>query len=278
MNHPNDEQDARPSRADVDDVADAAIGVDTRIFTTIKDTLLHTPRVVEAAYAGQREKYVPIIRLFLVLFGLHFAMVALFDIPVGMSLDAIARSDDDAALAIEAWLAESGQSYEAVNTTLQNAAGLTTTVLAFLSSLPFVLLLKAYRPSRSFFGHVLAYLAPMNSSYLVMFLLMGMVALAGLLPAVGDETQIVLFFAAFAGSIIWYFVSTAWVLSRFYGRSALAVTLQVAGLVIMVVPMFIIMMIGQYGIAEIVLQNTYDMSFIDLFRISVEQTLESENP
>lgn len=278
MSHPNDEQDARPSRADVDDLADAAIGVDTRIFTTIKDTLLHTPRVIEAAFAGERDKYVPIIRLFLVLFGLQFAMIALFDIPAGVNLDALASSGDDVALAVEAWLAESGQSYEDVNTSLQNAAGLTTTLLVFLSSLPFVLLLKAYRPSRSFFGHVLAYLAPMNSSYLVLFLLMGIVALASLLPAVGDAMQGALFVAAFAGSIIWYFVSTTWVLSRFYGRSALAVTLQVAGLVIMVIPMFIVMIIGQYGIAEIVLQNTYDMSFIDLFEISVEQTIESENP
>ncbi|QNL19094.1 hypothetical protein HXX25_07110 [Hyphobacterium sp. CCMP332] len=277
MTNPNEEKDARPSRADVDDVADAAIGVDTRIFTTIRDTFLHTPRVLEAAYAGEREKYVPIIRLFLVLFGLQFAVMAFFDIPAGFSLDALARSSDDAALTINAWLAESGQSYEAVNTSLQNAAGLTTTLLVFLSSLPFVLLLKAYRPSRSFFGHVLAYLAPVNASFLALFLLMAIVALIGLLPGIGEETEFTLYFWAFVGSLIWYFVSAVWVLLRFYGRSALAVTLQVTGLVFMVIPMFIIMMIGQYGIAELVLQNTYDMSVIDLFRISAEHAIESEN-
>lgn len=278
MTNPNEEQDARPSRADVDDVADAAIGVDTRIFTTIRDTFLYTPRVLEAAYAGEREKYVPIIRLFLVLFGLQFAVMAFFDIPAGFSLDALARSSDDAALTIDVWLAESGQSYEAVNTSLQNAAGLTTTLLVFLSSLPFVLLLKAYRPSRSFFGHVLAYLAPVNASFLALFLLMAIVALIGLLPGIGEETEFTLYFWAFVGSLIWYFVSAVWVLLRFYGRSALSVTLQVTGLVFMVIPMFIIMMIGQYGIAELVLQNTYDMSVIDLFRISAEHAIESENP
>lgn len=278
MTGPHKPDDTRPSRADVDDVADAAIGVDTRIFTTIRDTFLHTPRVLEAAYAGKRDRYVPIIRLFLVLFGLQFAVIAFFDIPAGFSLDALARSSDDAALAIDAWLADAGQSYEAVNTSLQNAAGLTTTLLVFLSSLPFVLLLKAYRPSRSFFGHVLAYLAPVNASFLALFLLMAIVALTGLLPGVGEETEFTLYFWAFVGSMIWYFVSAAWVLARFYGRSALAVTLQVAGLVFMVIPMFIIMMIGQYGIAEIVLQNTYDMSVIDLFRISAENAIESETP
>ncbi len=233
---------------------------------------------MEAAFAGDREKYVPIIRLFLVLFGLQFAVIAFFDIPAGLSLDALARSSGDAALAIEAWLAESGQNYEAVNTSLQNAAGLTTTLLVFLSSLPFVLLLKAYRPSRSFFGHVLAYLAPVNASFLALFLLMAIVALISFLPGIGEETEIALYIWSFAGSMIWYFVSTAWVLARFYGRSALAVTLQVAGLVIMLIPMLVIMTIGQYGIAEIVLQNTYDISIIDLFRIFVEQTIESESP
>lgn len=278
MSHPDEEQDARPSRADVDDVADAAIGVDTRIFTTIKDTFLHTPRVVEAAYAGEREKYVPIIRLFLVLFGLHFAVLAFFDIPAGFSLDTLARSGDDAALAINIWLVESGQPYAAVNASLENAAGLTTTLLVFLSSLPFVLLLKAYRPSRSYFGHVLAYLAPINASYLVLFLLMAVMALISLLPMVGEETETALYIWAFAGSMIWYFVAAGWVIARFYGRSALAVGLQVSGLVLMVIPMFIVMVIGQYGIAEIVLQNTYDMSVIDLFRISAEQAIESESP
>jgi hypothetical protein len=282
MSDPNKPDDVRPSRADVDDVADAAIGVDTRIFRTIWDTFLHTPRVVEAAYAGDREKYVPIIRFFLVLFGLQFALMAFADLPTGMSLEALGATPDTSA-SIDIWL-ESGRDCQArlalldpgsanyaadraeamqacrdeVDLTLDRLSSLTSMPLAFLSTLPFLLLLKFYYWRRSFFGHVLAYLAATNASYILVLPFFLIVAFF---------SGAALFWSGFAASIIWYFVAMARLLHRFYSKNPLIITLQLLGQLAALPIMFLIIAIAQLWLVHLAVDIGHDLSLIDLMAI-----------
>jgi hypothetical protein len=284
MSDPNQPDDARPSRADVDDVADAAIGVDTRIFRTLWDTFIHTPRVVEAAYAGDREKYVPIIRIFLVLFGLQFALMAFADMPNGMSLEALAPTPRTAA-ELEVWL-EAGPDCQArlaplnandpdyaadraatvqvcrdeVDLTLDRLSSLTSMPLAFLSTLPFLLLLKFYYWRRSFFGHALAYLAATNASYVMVLPFFLIVAFA---------SGTTLFWAGFAVSIIWYFLAMGRLLHRFYSQNAVIITLQLLGQVAALPVMFLIIAIVQLWITHMALSIGHDLSLIDLMTLDV---------
>lgn len=292
MTDPHKPDDTRPSRADVDDVADAAIGVDTRIFRTIRDTFLHTPRVVEAAYAGDREKYVPIIRLFLVLFGLQFALMAFADMPSGMSLEALETSQGTGA-AIEQWLAagpdcqarlapldatdpgyaanraEAMQACRAeVDLTLDRMSSLTSTPLAFLSTLPFLLLLKLYYWRRSFFGHVLAYLAATNASYIVVLPFFLIVAFA---------SGAVLFWSGFVASIIWYFVAMGRLLHRFYSQNSLIISLQLLGQLAALPIMFLIIAIIQLLLVHLAVNVGHDLSLIDLMALDAGINPEDES-
>lgn len=269
MSDRDNQDDARPSRADVDDIADASLGVDTRIFRTIWDTLLHTPRVLSASYSGERETYVPVIRLFLILFGMFFGAMTMFGLPVGMTLDALNPQGDNTP-DIEYWLQPSGQSYDAVNETLEQAGSWTVAPLNLLASLPFVLLLKAYRPSRSFFGHTLAFLVPVNASYIVINLIVLALVVARLTGVIGEFSAMFLFVVGMLISTIWYFVATGRIIMKFYGQSAIIVAFQLVGLFLMVIPMAIITVVGQYAVAELALRIIHDLSLVDLFEASIQ--------
>lgn len=268
MSDPNKPDDVRPSKSDVDDIADASIGVDTRIFRTLWDTLIHTPRVVEAAYAGERDRYVPIIRLFLVLFGLQFAIMALLDLPVGLSLETFAN-DDEMREGIRLWLAEAGESYEAVEGTMRSVSGWSVTIVTFLSSLPYLFLLKLYKWRRSLFGHVLAYLAATNAAYIVMLPLM-LLGMIGPLQA--------LFWGAFTLSMAVYFIAAARILYRFYSQNVVVVALQTLGLIVLLPLTFLIMSMALLFIIDFALQQAHDMSIWRMFALGAQVTLEGSNP
>jgi len=293
MSNPNEEQDARPSRADVDDVADAAIGVDTRIFRTLWDTFLFTPRVVEAAFAGDREKYVPIIRLFLVLFGAQFAIMAFADLPAGFSLQALETSDDTRA-AVVIWLEQGrdcqtlmgalptdastspedlaelrSQAFQAcraeVELTLERLSSLTMMPLTFLSTLPFLMLLKFYAWRRSFFGHLLAYLAATNSSYVLMTPL-----LALMFVGLGQAY----FYGAMGIGTLWYFFAMGRILFRYYSPNPFVVGLQLLGQLIALPVMLLIIIIAQFLIVDATLSAFHDLSIWQLFMIDAGITPE----
>jgi len=249
--------DSRPSRADADDVAEAAVGVDTRIFITIWDTLIHTPRVLQAAFDGDRERYIPILRLFLILFGLQFAIVAFIGLPQAMTLDQFAEPDN--ADTMTAWLA--GLDYDAVNQTLERTANLSNTALVFLGSLPYLLLLKLYRPKRSFFGHLLGYLLVTNASYLVMLPL--------LLPGAFGEFWLWYIVSMVIGILV-YFIAFGRILYAHYTSNGWLVALQLLGMVMLLPVTLILVAVSQFALAELAVQIFHDRSFLQLFALTAE--------
>lgn len=250
-------QDTRPSRADADDVADAVVGVDTRIFRTVWDTLIHTPRVLQAAFDGDRERYVPILRLFLILFGLQFAVVAFIGLPQALTLDQFFDADDTDV--INLWLA--GLSAEDINTTLERASSLSNSLIVFLSSLPYVLLLKLYRPKRSFFGHMLAYLLATNASYLIMLPL--------ILPA-AFGSFVFWYIVSMTLALLFFFVVMARILHAHYTQNIGLISLQILGMLVLLPVTFLIVGVAQFGVAELVLRIFHDRSFIELFILTAE--------
>lgn len=257
----NRPDDTRPTRADADDVADAIVGFDTRILTTIWDTLVHTPRVLQAAYDGNRERYIPIVRMFLVLFGLQFAVMAFIGVPTAPTTEAFATYSEDAAADVNAWLEGEGLDQAEVDRDLERAASLTITLLTFLGALPYILLFKAYRPKRSFYGHVLAYLVTTNASYLVMLPLMALSVFGNFL---------FWYYVAFISGLVYYYAVTARVFATHYASSIAGVIFKTLGVLALLPLTLIVVGIGQYVVAELVLRIFHDTSFADLFRYSAE--------
>lgn len=250
-------QDTRPSRADADDVADAVIGVDTRIFRTVWDTLIHTPRVLQAAFDGDRERYVPILRFFLILFGLQFAIISFMGIPQAFTLDQFTEAGETETL--NAWL--NGLDANTVNLTLERTANLSNTLLVFLGSLPYLLMLKLYRPSRSFFGHMLAYLLATNASYLIM--------LPGILPgAMGNF--VFWYMLSFGLALLVFFIALGRILHRHYTQKAGILTLQMIGLVLLLPVTFTLVVMSQFGVVELAARIFHDRSYFELFTMIAE--------
>lgn len=257
MTTPDMPDDTRPSRADADDVADAMIGVDTRILTTIWDTLIHTPRVLQAAFEGDRSRHVPILRLFLVLFGLQFAVIAFVGVPQALTLDQFITEQDAAVL--DSWL--DGLDEAAVNQTLERAASVTNTIIIFIASLPYLLLLKLYRPQRSFFGHLLAYLLATNASYLIMLPL--------ILPGAASDFMTWYLISVVVGLLV-YFIALGRILYAHYTRKAWLLTVQMLGMILLLPITFLLVGLAQFGVAELVTQAFHDRSFLELLTLAAE--------
>jgi hypothetical protein len=257
----NRPDDTRPTRADADDVADAVIGVDTRIFRTIWDTVVHTPRVLQAAYEGDRERYIPIIRMFLVLFGMQFAIMAFVGVPTAMTTEMFMGQSAESEREVLTWLENEGLDQATVDQSLERAASLTITLLTVLAALPYLLVFKAYRPKRSFYGHLLTYLLTTNASYLIMLPIFAM--------------------AVFGNFVLWYtismvvgltayFVATARVFSTHYAQTVSGVVFKTLGVLALMPLTFIIVGLGQFAVAELTLRIFHDTSFVDLFRTAAE--------
>lgn len=257
----NKPDDTRPTRADADDVADAMIGVDTRIFRTIWDTVVHTPRVLQAAYDGDRECYIPILRLFLVLFGMQFAIMAFIGVPTAITTEMFVQESTTDGRDVQLWLESEGLDREAVDQSLERAASLTITLLTVLAALPYLLIFKAYRPKRSFYGHLLTYLLTTNVSYLVMLPVFA-------LSIFGDffTWYMISMFVGLSA----YFVATARVFSTHYARTVSGVVFKTLGVVLLMPFTFLIVGLGQFAVAEFTLRVFHDTSFIDLFRTAAE--------
>ncbi|MEN0652517.1 MULTISPECIES: hypothetical protein [Hyphobacterium] len=256
----NKPDDTRPTRADADDVAEAMIGFDTRIVRTVWDTIIHTPRVLQAAYAGDRDLYIPIIRIFLILFGMQFAVMAFVGVPVSLTTESFATTPE-AAARLDAWLAAEGLDRAAVDQTLERAASLSITALILLSSLPYILLMKAYRPSRSFYGHVLAYLLTTNVSYIIMLPILALAVFGNFLFWYLVSTTI---------GLLTYFAATARIFASHYATTVAGVIFKTLGVVLLLPLSFIIVGTGQFLVAEFALQTFHDTTFLDLMTTSLE--------
>ena len=257
----NRPDDTRPTRADADDVADAMIGVDTRIFRTIWDTVVHTPRVLQAAYDGDRERYIPIIRLFLVLFGLQFAIMAFVGVPSAMTTDMFIGQSAESEREVLTWLENEGLDRAAVDQSLERAASLTTTLLTVLAALPYLLVFKAYRPSRSFYGHLLTYLLTTNVSYLIMLPILALAVFGNFF---------FWYMISMAVGLTMYFVATARVFATHYARTAVGVFFKTLGIFLLLPLTILIVGLGQFAVAELTLRIFHDTSFVDLFRTAAE--------
>lgn len=257
----NRPDDTRPTRADADDVADAVIGVDTRILTTIWDTIVHTPRVLQAAYEGDRERYIPIIRIFLVLFGLQFAIMAFIGVPTAVTTEMLATESTTGGQEVTVWLEREGLDQAEVDQNLERAASLSITLLTVTAALPFVLLFKLYRARRSFYGHALTYLLTTNVSYLLMLPLIAM-------SIFGDF--LFWYWISMGTGITAYLVATVRVFRSHYADTWAGVFWKTVGVVFLLPVTFAIIVIGQFVVADLTLRFFHDTSLIDLFAVAAE--------
>ncbi len=244
----------------LDSISIAAFDVDARIFRTIWHSLVRAPDVARAALAGDYSRYIAPVRLFVALFGLQFVIANIFDTPLTGSLEQL--TPGVAPEQIDAWLATGTMrdggtvTTAAVDRSLEEWGSLFLWPITIVSSLPYLLALKLYRPSIPVWGHVQIYLTSTNASFLLMILM---------IPLLGVSYGA--FLAGLAVAMVVYFIVMGWLVVRFYSRSLTGTILRILGLILLVPFVLLITTILQFLITAWALDHDFNLSFAELMQL-----------
>ncbi|OLF72236.1 hypothetical protein AWH62_10355 [Maricaulis sp. W15] len=248
---------AKDSDTPLDSLSIAVFDVDARIFRTMRDCFLKPVAVATAGMSRDYALYLSPIRVFIALFSFQFVVAALFGTPLTATLESMTASDAD--LDIAAWLAsarvdfETPLTFQRVEDKLQAIQSITLWPITALSSLPYLIALKLYRPSTPLWGHLQIYLVATNASFIVMIALIPLHTL-GAFGIAGGMLIALLAFFIIAGVM----------LAHFYGRSMIALGLRLAGLVALLPITMLITMIGTFITIDWVLENEFGLHFMAL--------------
>ncbi|MDF1768785.1 DUF3667 domain-containing protein [Maricaulis sp.] len=250
------EPKGRTGDTPLDSISIAAFDVDARIFRTMRDYFLSPVAVATAAIEHDYSRYLSPIRVYIALFSFQFVAAAIFGTPATATIETMTAGVD---IDFDVWLASSRMSFdtpltlERVESELKAVQSLTLWPLAALSSLPYLLALKLYRPSIPLWGHLQLYLAVSNVSFIVMIALIPMHTLGGSGMMISMAIGAVIFFV-YAGIL----------LAHFYGRSVTALVLRLAGLVAVFPITMLITIIGTLLTVDWVLGNSFGLDLMTL--------------
>ncbi len=260
MTDAKDKPDDRTEQAGdtpLDSLSIAVFDVDARIFRTMRDYFLKPVTVATAGIERDYTRYLSPIRVFFALFSFQFVAAALFGTPVTATIEAMAAPNPD--LDLEAWLASSRMEFETpltlqrVEDELKAVQSLTLWPLTVLSSLPYLIALKLFRPSIPTWGHLQVYLAVTNVSFIVMIALIPLHTLGGGGMAAGIGIALTVFYI-YAGIL----------LAHLYGKSVIALILRLIGIVALLPVTMLITVIGTYLTIDWVLENSFGLHLLAL--------------
>lgn len=247
------------SRDTLDSISVAAFDVDSRIFRTMWHSLIRPNDVLAGTIAADYSMYLSPIRVFVALFSFQFAVAALFGVPIDVTFDTMMMGVPSDA--VETWLATSPQqplSAREIDPVLSSYMAALLWPITVVSSLPYLIMLKLYRPAVSWWGHVLFYLVPVNGSFLAM------IAFLPLYP-IFEEQAYALFIVSNLAALTLYYVLAGRVIARFYARTPLGVTMRVAGLLALLPVTLLITIVMQTAAAFWLLDAKFGLSAAALF-------------
>jgi hypothetical protein len=249
----------------LDSLSIAVFDVDARIFRTMRDYFLKPVTVATAGIERDYTRYLSPIRVFIALFSFQFVAAALFGTPVTATIESMTATDPD--IDVAAWLATTRMDFdtpltlERVESELRAVQSLTLWPLTVLSSLPYLIALKLFRPSFPIWGHVQIYLTVTNVSFIVMIALIPLHTMGG---------------AGMGIALTVFYVYAGILLARLYGKSVTALILRLAGLVALLPITMLITMIGTYITIDWVLGNSFGLDLLAL--MSPEALAEISSP
>lgn len=242
----------------LDSISIAAFDLDSRIFRTVWHSLVRPPAVALAALEGDYTRYLSPVRIFVALFGFQFVVASLFGTPLTGSLEQL--TIDLPPDQVTNWLA-SGQTAQGdtptpaqIDAAMESWGAILLWPISIITTLPYLGLLKAYRPSIPLWGHLQLYLVPTNASFLIMIAVMPTLAL-----------DLVWFYLGLVVAMLVYLFDTGWLIVRFYSTTKTGAALRLAGLCAMMPVTMILASIGQLMGTAFILDANFDLSIVELF-------------
>lgn len=241
-------------RGAVADMAGLPLG--PNIVRTLVDTLVFTPRIARDVLSGANSYFSP-LRLFLSLMGLTFAIIAFFGLPNMLSLETMMAADGWDR--VRAALAERGHTFEEVSATVSRWGGLLNWPILVLSMIPYLVVIKLFRPSISWWHHLQCYLAANNAMLIASLLVLPLLLYSQLA-----------FILAQSLSAIVFFIALIRIGSGAYGLHPIALIGLFIASVLVSIPSTVLIVILTMASMEMMLQLSYDVSFIELMSISLD--------
>jgi len=212
---------AADPRAFVREGAVEALGLDRRIVTTARDTLLRPAEVIRAHLEGRGSRYLHPLKFFLLLAGVYmlvltwlqpFSFFALADAPdsYGVSLTRVILGAESAE-ELRTVFARHGLSEEAANARFEGRMNTATPLVSALSLVPLALVLGVLWRGRPWRQHAMFLLVTWNAIWLV-----SLVAA----PLLRFNSTVAVF-ADYAGTYVYLAVS----FFTFYGRRPVVPTI-----------------------------------------------------
>lgn len=226
------------------------------VFRTLVDTLIFTPRIARDVIAGTRAYFSP-LRLFISLMGMTFAIVTFIGLPNVFSLETMMAADGWDR--VRAALAERGHTFEEVSATVSRWGGLLNWPILVASMIPYLVVIKLFRPSISWWHHLQCYVAANNAMLIASLLALPLLLVGELIFIVAQSLTAVVFFVALIR-----------IGSGGYGLGPVALFgLFIASLLVTIPSTLLIVILTMTGM-ELVLQLGYDVSFMELMSISLD--------
>lgn len=244
----------------LDSISVAAFDVDARIFRTLWHSVFRTDRVAMHALEGRFSDYLAPIRVFVALFGFQFAVAALFGAPVALTLDAM--TSEFSAEQVEAWLLTGSPqplSAGVIDPVLSRWSAIIMWPVSVASTLPYLIALKLYRPSLSWWGHLQLYLIPANGSFIAL------IAFLPTYPLFQDQAVLLTLISTSLGMVI-YFVLTARILAKFYARTALGIIARLSGLIALLPVTLTIILVLQFLLTAWLLDIEFGLTIENLIQ------------
>lgn len=244
------------------DIAGLPLG--RQIVRTLVDTVIFTPRVAHDIVNGTRAYFSP-LRLFLSLMGALIALTAFFGLPTLFSIDALVVPDAQERL--DALLAENNTTRLELVTTLDRwSAWLNWPVFA-IGALPYIVLLKAFRPSIGWWPHTQIYLLANNAMLILILIAAPLLLIDEWLFVIANLLSMIIFFVVFART----------------GASAYALKWPaVAGLtlssILVSIPAMMLYVALSMLATHIVLSMSFGISLPDLLAVNLEPDIVEQAP
>ena len=183
-------------RAFVSEGAAEALGLDRRLFTTARDTLVRPAEVIRAHLDGRGERYLHPLKFFLLLAGLYmliltwlqpFSFFALAEEPdrYGFSLTRLVLGAESAQ-DLQTLFARHGLSVDAANSRFEGRMNTVTPLVSALSLVPLALVLSILWRGRPWRDHATFLLVTWNAIWLVSLVVAPLLRFSSIIALVAD--------------------------------------------------------------------------------------------
>ena len=261
--------DPRANQEALDSISIAAFDVDGRIFRTVWHSLIFAPRVALAGLKGDYSRYLSPLRVFVALFSMQFIIASLWGVPMTATVETMIRDFANGAgqppytdEQIAAWLGD--HQIADIDASLEKWQSLLLWPVIVLASLPFLILLKLYRPSLPWWGHLTMYLVPSNASYIFMI---------AAIPL--QQISIGWFAWGVTLAMVVYFVETVRLIARFYARTIVGTTMRVLGLFAVLPVSLLMSSLLQFFSMVWIMEFNFGLNPFDLFLSQTENGASS---